>query len=150
MKKILALILAALMILCFVACAEDPEADKENADDETSQTGNAMEVDVFEKTDDDDDDKPRKVGVAVYDLNEDGHYEITSYKPDSVEVVDIVLPSKAPDGREIVAIGAEAFKPQNSVKSIEIPASYKKIGNHAFFACSALTSVSMTNGKILC
>ena len=148
MKKILALILAALMILCFVACAEDPEADKENADDETSQTGNAMEVDVFEKTDDDDDDKPRKVGVAVYDLNEDGHYEITSYKPDSVEVVDIVLPSKAPDGREIVAIGAEAFKPQNSVKSIEIPASYKKIGNHAFFACSALTSVSMTNSVV--
>ena len=146
MKKILALILAALMILCFVACSQEPE--NEGEEEESSATGTANEVDVFEKADEDDDDEPRKVGVAVYDLDEDGHYEITSYKPSSVEVVDIVLPDKAPDGREIVAIGAEAFKAQNSIRSLEIPATYEKIGKHAFYECDGLVSVSMADSVV--
>ncbi len=130
MKKILALILAALLIFTMAACSND-EQDAEN--EETKPvTANENTISTT-------------VGTFGYDTNEDGECEIISYSPASVEIVSIELPKTTPDGREISGVGENAFKAQNSISSITLPDTYTHIGNYAFYDCDALTTVVMTD-----
>ena len=133
MKKILALILAALLIFTMVACSND-EQDAEN-EETTPITANENTISTA-------------VGTFSYDINDNGECEIISYAPASVAIVAIDLPATTPDGREISGIGANAFKAQNSISSISIPSTYTHIGNYAFYDCDALATVVMTDSVL--
>lgn len=128
MKKIFALLLAGLLTLSMVSCGDKKE-DKEN-DKET----NAVEQNYIEET--------ANKGQFEYALNEEGDYEIVKYEPYSVSVADITLPSEV-NGRDIVGISANAFKAENSIKSVTVPATYKYVSDYAFYDCDSLVSVSL-------
>ena len=135
MKKILALAMAALMIFCLFACAKGKEETNEEEEKSTSQI--IVETNIINGAD--------GIGTFEYDANEDGDYVITKYNPASVNLVDIELPKSTNEGRDIVGIAAEAFKAQNSVKSIIIPNTYTTIGKYAFYDCDGLTTVTMAD-----
>ncbi len=130
MKKLLALILAAMLIFCMVACSN--EKTEENPDGETDAL---VKEDVVET----------ELGKYECDVNEDGDYEIVKFTPASVKIVDIVLPKQTADGRDIVGVGDNAFKAQNSIKSVTIPETYVYISEYAFYDCDSLESVTMSD-----
>ncbi len=130
MKKLLALILAAMLIFCMVACSN--EKTEENPEDDTDAI---VKEDVVET----------ELGKYECDVNEDGDYEIVKFTPASVKIVDIVLPAQTADGRDIVGVGSGAFKAQNSIKSVTIPSTYVYISEYAFYDCDSLTSVTMSD-----
>ena len=136
MKKILALLLAALLIFSLVACSKDnQEAEGEETEPITANDN------VISTT----------AGTFKYGITEEGEYEITAYEPDPAAVVSIIsleLPKTTPDGREITGIAAEAFNAKNSISSVTIPETYKHIGAYAFRDCDALTTVVMTDSVV--
>lgn len=131
MKKTLALIMAALLIFCMVSCAKNEEGAD---DEETKKVENA-----------DDSLLKSEVGTFEFQINDNGEYEIAKYTPASVKVIDIELPKTTANDREVVGIGKNAFKAQNSIKSVKIPDSYQYIGKQAFYDCDSLTTVTMAN-----
>lgn len=58
---------------------------------------------------------------------------------------DIVIPSTAPDGRQVVEIGDRAFNNNTAITSVDIPDSVTSIGDYAFYRCTGLTSVTIGN-----
>ncbi len=129
MKKILALMLAALLIFCMFACSDRDTTEI----DEEEEVGNENSITV-------------KSGKFVYESNADGDYEIVEYIPASVDVIDLLeLPTATEDGREIIGIADEAFKANLTIKAVKIPETYVNIGNYAFYGCENLVSVTMTD-----
>lgn len=128
MKRILALILAALLAFFMVACSNEG-------------TGN----EAPSETDAPNDDKTiaAQAGTFTYDVNSAGEYEIIGYEPKATTVVDLVLPAATADGVEIVGVGKEALKAENTIKSVTVPASYKYIGDGAFYGCDYLETVAL-------
>ena len=55
---------------------------------------------------------------------------------------NVLIPTKSPDGDLVTAIGAGAFKGNDQIVSVVIPASVTEIGVGAFFNCVALESVT--------
>ncbi len=133
MKKIFLMILAALLVVCMAACSSDKQ-DGESAEETEVAGANHNVVDD-------------ENGSFEYQLNEEGKCEIVKYSPKSVKVIDIKLPATL-DGRDVVGIAASAFKADNSIKSITVPASYTYIGDYAFYDCDALTSVTFEGNAI--
>ena len=129
MKKILALILAGLLTLCVASCGN--KADEENNDGSTAVEQNYVE-------------EAAKKGKFEYARNLDGDYEIIKYESYSIDASDITLPSDI-DGFDIVGIANEAFKAENSIKSVTIPATYEYIGEYAFYDCDSLTTVNLSS-----
>lgn len=126
MKKLLALLLASLMLICLVACNKDKE------DDETQNKNT----------------KPVLEEVMTYEnfsyaANESGMYEIVGYTPTSTELVSIEVPAEI-DGRAVVGIGESAFKASKYLKEIKLPASVTYIDDYAFFDCDYLSAVSLS------
>ena len=133
MKKILALIMVALLIFSMVACS------KKNADDNKDSKNTNLLADKNEIT--------TSAGTFEYGINEDGEYEIVKYTPASVAVIDLDLPAHIGDDNspKIVGIAKDAFKADSTLKSVKIPEGYKYIGKHAFYDCGALKTVTMAN-----
>ena len=127
MKKALALILAGLLTLCAASCANKNE-------EEQNQESIAVEQNYIEEA--------SKKGRFEYDRNEEGDYEIIGYESYSIDASDITLPSKI-DEFDIVGIAKDAFKAENSIKSVTIPATYEYIGEFAFYDCDSLTTVKI-------
>ncbi len=132
MKKILALIMAVLLIICMASCSKDKEEETE------ATTPLGVEEDVISSS----------VGTFSYGINAAGEYEITDYTPASVAIVDITLPKETPDGRELTSIGENAFKAENTIKSVTIPETYAHIGKYAFYDCDSLISVVMADSIV--
>lgn len=128
MKKLLAIILAGILALCVVSC--DNQNDNEQDNNETT----AVEQNYIEET--------ASKGKFEYALNDEGDYEIIKYEPYSVATSDVTLPSEV-NGRDIVGIAENAFKAENSIKSITIPATYKYISDYAFYDCDSLTTITL-------
>lgn len=128
MKKILALLLAGLLSLSIVSCGNKDE------DEENEQDTSVVEQNYIEE-------KANK-GKFEYALNGEGDYEITKYEPYSVSPSDITLPGEV-NGRDIVGIAKDAFKAENSIKSVTIPSSYKYISDYAFYDCDSLVTVKL-------
>ena len=121
MKKILAILLAALLACTIVGCKKDDTVatgdDDNKADDEL----------VYEN--------------FTYAVNGEGTYEITGYTYAGVDFVDVVIPEAMPDGREVTGIGDDAFKAFKTIKSVTIPASITYIGQYAFYDCDEISTI---------
>ena len=57
------------------------------------------------------------------------------------QLVSLIIPETAPDGRKVTAIGDRAFSGLASLQRVDIPASVKSIGVRAFAFCSNLMEV---------
>ncbi len=126
MKKMLAMLLAAFMMVSAVACTAD-------VDDSLS----AVELD---KTDVDD-TFVGETGEFKYEYIEGDTIRITKYNPKN-EMHDLVIPSVM-NGNTVVEIGEEAFANISSVSSVAIPATVTKIGEEAFANCDRMVSVTI-------
>lgn len=131
---VLALALAATLVLCTAACSGDKSNDSEKETEFTPAT----KEDAF----------VGETGTFEYALNSEGKCEITKYTPKSVAVVDVKLPATTDDGRDIIGISADAFKAENSIKSVTIPASYTYVDDYAFYDCDALETVTFEGENI--
>lgn len=130
MKKILALILAALLIFCMVACSQKEAEDTGDENNNKSQAESTVTT---------------AAGTYEYGTNEEGDYEITKFSPASLDPVEITLPKETDDGRDIVGISADAFKTCLTIKSVGIPETYLYVDDYAFYGCDNLEKVAMTD-----
>ncbi len=123
MKKCLAILLAALMLLCMVACGE-----KENAD-LTDHDGAVKEEELIYNN-------------FVYDANAEGTFEIVGYRYNGIAAIDIAVPAEI-DGRPVTGIGQDAFKAFKTIQSVTLPETITYIAPYAFYDCDALTAISI-------
>ena len=127
MKKLLALLLAALMIAALTACS-DKDANKEDLKDYLQQ-----EV-VVDKA---------QIGDAVYHFDNVDSETVTITGYESVDTPhEVVIPAEL-DGKAVVAISAEAFYYHSNVKAIKLPDTVKSIGDFAFAGCAMLESLTI-------
>ena len=128
MKKILAILLAVVMLCALASCkkGEDSEVGEDRLEliDE--------EVYIDEETGDE----------FVYDVNEAGKYEIIGFTSKSNTAHKIEIPA-AIDNVEVSGIGKSAFKANNQITEVVIPDSITYIGDLAFYGCLYLTTVEM-------
>ena len=125
-KKLSAVLIAAILLLAIVGCANNAE----NATDNANSNKNKEEVLTYED--------------LTYAVNLDGTYEITGYTYGGTEPKAVVIPERI-DGRNVTGIKAEAFKPHKTLTAITIPATITYIGDYAFYDCDALESVVIPN-----
>ena len=123
MKKILAIILAALLILCFVGCSKDDELIE--GDDDGAKVEEGLIYENFE-----------------YGVNEEGNYEITGFVYSGADKISVNVPAEI-GGRPVTGIGDEAFKAMSCINAITIPDSIKYIGEAAFFNCDYITEITL-------
>ena len=128
MKKILAILLAGLLALCVTSCGDEKEDE-----DKQNETVSA-EQNYIEET--------ASKGKFEYALNDEGDYEIIKYEPYSATISDVTLPNEI-NGRDIVGIAENAFKAENSIKSVTVPSTYKYISDYAFYDCDSLVEITL-------
>lgn len=133
MKKFFPIILAIILVLCMASCSSKQSEEQTDAKDVIGGANQNV--------------SQGETGSFEYQLNAEGKCEIVKYTPNSVKIVDVTLPEKL-DGRDVVGIGDSAFKAENSIKSVKIPATYTYVGNYAFYDCDALTSVEFTGENL--
>lgn len=130
MKKLLALILAALMATSFVACSDKNDEPIEDLKDYLMD-----EVIVNHET-------IAETGETFYfDRVDSESVVITRY-----ESGDNKHPLRIPevlDGKKVVSIAANAFKDCTSITSIEFPSTLKTIQPYAFANCSLVTALTI-------
>lgn len=130
MKKILAILLAGIILLCAVACESKKEEENKGKEDETEALAqNSIE-------------EEKNNGKFLFDTNDNGDYEIIGYESYVSTPVDIVLPKKVNE-RNIVGIAENTFKAIYTIKSVTIPATYTYIGDYAFYDCDSLEAITL-------
>ena len=128
MKKLLVLILAALMVTSFAACSDKEGEDVEDLknyleeeviiDRETiAETGETF---IFARLD------SESVVITAYQSGDEKH---------ALKIPETL------DGKKVKAIATQAFKDCTSVTSLELPATLETIGDYAFANCSLITSL---------
>ena len=152
MKKIIALIMAALMIVSLCACGGDT-ADKTDSNNPSgSNSGVSEDKDKDKGSSKDtlslnDVMKAKETKVSLFEYTEvDGGIAITGYTG-SDEIV--VLPEKI-DSQNVVSINEFAFTNNETVKGVRISAKVEVIGMYAFSNCTELeVFVSGDSVKVL-
>ena len=145
MKKFLALILAALMLLSLAACGSAAQGDvQENQNDMQDQ-------EQVQDTTEAEDEHPESQTVtldtvknapetdaSLFEYREvDGGIEITSFNgTDSI----VAIPEQI-DGKDVVTVGDNAFVNNDTVKGVKISSKVQKIGSSAFINCVSLETV---------
>ncbi len=129
MKKILALVLASLMLISLVACNKNKEEDNNDA----KNTEPVADELVFEN--------------FKYQVNEAGMYEIIGYIPTSTDLVTVTVPASI-EGRPVTGIGESAFKASQYLQGIVLPASITYVADYAFWGCQYLTSVTLPDSIV--
>ena len=128
MKKLLALTLAVLMLATLVACG-DEEATGEDLKDYLQNE----EVVNFETL---------KSGETYYfDQVDSETVTITSYKCSNEKHALVIPPTLA--GKTVVGIYDEAFKANNDIIYVSIPATVTEIGAFAFAECAQITKATI-------
>lgn len=126
MKKVLAISLAALLALSIMGCSKKEDTSTVDAEGGVEEIIAAtIEYEGYE---------------FGYEVNEEGDYEITSIEYNDPDSIDVKIPDKI-DGRPVTGIGAEAFKADAFISSIELPDSITYIADLAFYGCTGLTEV---------
>ena len=133
MKKTLAILLTGLLSLCIVSCASSQEPEGDESNNNNKDNNLAVEQNYIEE-------KNGK-GKFEFDRNENGDYEITNFVPYAVKASDITLPTKVNEVT-IAGIADNAFKAQNAISGVTIPATYEYVGDYAFYDCDALTKIT--------
>ena len=128
MKKILAILLAGIILLCAVSCGEKTENNNNEKETEDIPQNFIEEV--------------GNNGKFQFDTNDKGDYIITSYESYVSTPVDIILPSEVNE-RNIVGIAESAFKAIYSIKNVTIPSTYTYIEDYAFYDCDSLESITL-------
>lgn len=159
MKKLLALLLAALMLFSLVACSGDDKDDgnklddyvKEDEDDITFITNEMGQTFHFEPID------SESVRLTKYEGPSDPHTleipatlnnkNVTEIGNEAFYFCSVLTSVKIPE--TITKIGAYAFAGCSSLGALVIPSSVSAIGEGAFFACTALESVSFASSAKL-
>ena len=121
MKKIFVILMAALLSCSLVACGNNDKivlSDDDNIADE-------LEYKNF-----------------IYEVNEDGTYEIVKYKKGETVPAKLEIPEKIGE-IEVTGIGDNAFTSCKTMESVTIPATVKYIGISAFRDCDELTAVQI-------
>lgn len=126
MKKFLAIMLSALLLLTFVACS--PDEDLIDEDDMAAADNTYTNNDGL--------------GTFTYDINRDGHYSITGYNTVSSSKHEITIPSEI-DDIKVTGIAAEAFKACTNLTAVTIPESVTFIDELAFYGCDSLTALTI-------
>ena len=145
MKKIIAWILTAVLLLSLCACGgKNTQAGetKDQTDTQSVQSGNEQNGSEQNK----DDDETQRLSVDAvqnapetdadefdYDVTDDG-VEITNYNGDGGIVV---VPEKI-EGVDVVLIGEDAFANVDTVTAVKLPDTVREVGEKAFLNCTAL------------
>ncbi len=132
MKKILAMILAAMLLFTLVSCG-----DKEDDGGAEIQDAANSNVYVVSETND----------KFTYETDELGGYAIVGFTSASSTPHKVVIPAEI-ESVEVTGIGAGAFKFNGYVSEVEIPASVEYIDDFAFYGCTYLKSVTMTDSVV--
>ena len=128
MKKILAIVLAALMITSFVGCSSSKETATVDAD------AGAEEIIAATVT---------YEGYEFgYGVNDKGSYEITYVVYEGSDSIDIEIPSEI-DGRDVTGIAKDAFKADTFIKSVKLPSTITYIDEFAFYGCTGLSEITL-------
>lgn len=122
MKKLLVILLAALMLVSLSAC----EIEIENTDIK------AVELDKKEV----DDTLETALGIFKYEYIESSTLRIVSYTTKG-EAHDLVIPAEM-NGKTVVEIGEGAFYSDSTILSVDVPNTVKKIGDVAFACCESM------------
>jgi len=143
MKKLLALVLALLMLATLLVACGDEETGGENLKDYLQNEEMADYVTL-------------ESGETYYFKQDDSESVIiTAYECSNNEKRDLVIPAtitveKGDTGEfktyTVVGIGEEAFKANNDIISITIPETVRTIGDFAFAQCSQVVSVTIPAG----
>ncbi len=156
MKKLLALLLSALLLASLAACSDEDEApedlknylqqeivvDREEIDGAVfhfvSVDSETVAVSKYDGP-----DAPHKVtipeklnGKAVVSIADEAFYYCSN-------VSELVLPET------LTSIGKYAFAGCTELTSVTLPASLETLGEGAFLRCSALESISFAEGSVL-
>lgn len=126
MKKMLAILLAALMLVSVTACGNTTKADI------TAVTLNNNEIDDTYVCD---------TGTYTYEYVESNTIRVTKYVGKD-ELHDLTIPTVMND-KTVVEIGAGAFYSASNLKSVVIPTTVTTIGANVFAACRELTAVTI-------
>lgn len=127
MKKLLAILLAALMLASVCACSPEVENTDINA-------VNAQQNKL-------DDSFALKNGTLKYEYIDSATIRVLSYEGKN-EKHELVIPSEMND-KKVVEIANDAFDNLSNITSVKIPATVTKIGERAFASCKELVSVEI-------
>lgn len=127
MKKILAVLLAALMLLTLAACGN------KDVKDEDGDTVINLGVQILTEP-------APNGGTFTYDYLSSTTVVITDFTGND-EPHELVIPATI-DGKTVAAIGEEAFYACSNIASLVLPEGLTTIGAYAFANCEVLTTVS--------
>ena len=140
MKKLLALLLAALMVVSLCAC----KGDKNDTEEDLNEYLNKEEVaDSFTDADG---------NVFYFELINSDSVQIVRYTgkdaPHAITIPDrVVLNPYDPEDQweyaNVVALANQAFYYQSNINAVTLPATVTEIGKYAFAGCSMLTSITL-------
>lgn len=125
MKKLLAVILASILLLGLVACG------KKDSDDDVlgNSTNDEYINNVYNE-------------ILTYDVNDDGDLEITGVINDGITELNVTIPAEI-KGRDVTGIADSAFKACVALKSVTFEGNLLYIGEAAFYGCTGLTEMTI-------
>jgi len=160
MKKIIPVVLAFAMLLCFAACGEtetNTPSDSSTATPTESSTPadtSTSKPDETESTDDSQSTETTSPDSTVNNFSAGLQYtqstDKTSYTVGGIGTckdADIVIPS-VNEGLPVVGIDKMAFHECVNLNSIEIADSITTIGEWSFYTCTNLKSITIPSGLI--
>ncbi len=127
MKKLMAVLLAGLMLVSLAACSNDKDGDE----DLNKYKENEV-VEYFEKIGDE---------TFYFEMVDSESVSVVKYEGKDVAHT-VTIPAKL-KGFNVVAIGDNAFLDSSKINAVSFPESVTSIGKFAFANCSMLTSVTI-------
>ena len=132
MKRVFALMLALLMLLCFAACADTTgDDDEENEFDMVVSTNDQFWSPEENPNDD-------KIYYRTINVDE---IEITGFSG-SHTAHALKIPETI-DERKVTSVADDAFKSKTNLTAVELPATITTIGSMAFYGCTELKSITL-------
>ena len=142
-KRISALILALLMVVCTLAsCGAGNSEETEKKTDIYDESENTLDDNEKENSNSTSMSKESTAGLE-FELNiDEKSYTVTGIG--TCTATDIVIDNHK--GLPVTSIGENAFYNCDRIKNITISNNVTSIGKAAFYGCTALTAITIPNG----